>query len=113
MEVIDQNVADIVRLSVNAKYKEMCYPAYRLYIDGFLMTERTYILDYKGSGKILEHSPIVLQNSNEIDIRIEWLDHYPPVFEYNVTVHDLKFRKIQEVQEQFNEKEYTAKVIIK
>ena len=55
-------------------------PVYRIYIDDYLITERTHIYDSFDRLFIQENCPI-LANNNEIDLTIEWIK---PAFFYNI-----------------------------
>jgi hypothetical protein len=81
-------------------------PVYRLYVDGFLMTERTYIADNLEGTYYSERSPIIV-TQDPICVEIQWIQ---PALNYeikNIGIKDTKCSAIVVNQDKHN---FLAKV---
>jgi len=73
--------SQVVCLDIHALVIKDKPPVYRLYIDGYLMTERTFLADDMNSTYYAERSPIIV-NSRPVCVQVEWV--IPPL-SYKIT----------------------------
>ena len=73
-------VADKLTFDLYAMYTQDHIPVYRLFVDGYLMTERDYKADSFNDQYIKEVCPILLKHQ-PTELKIEW---YEQPFTYEV-----------------------------